>query len=855
MSRVQYDPGLLYPLEGPVKRRKFATWDIESKDGASQAPGFTRPFMVGLYDGKRFNAFFDQTSGGGWGRRYYAPGGCVDRFMNAALSDCYRGYWFYAHNAGNFDFLFILPWLARHAEERGLVVSLIPVGNSGLLAIDVWESDKKWSKWRFCDSVKLLPMALKDACKAFGVTAKYLDDDGSRVLDENGDPFTLACPESDPGWIPYNRGDCVKLYRVLEKGHDMVERVFGGEVGLTAPSTSIKTFRRRFLKEPVERDVGTHAFVRASYVGGRTEVIWEVGDHLRDYDVNGSYQASMLKPMPAGGARHWGASEPPAGYRQNLVGFCHVVVHVPESCELPPLPVRASDAWFPKDSGVDGKLVFPVGYLDGIWEWDELQNAVECGCEILEWKESWWYDAKPLLAEFVEVLYRYRDQMHCFSCHGELCESPRTSRGGGDPFWCPHCHHFGYDAALDAWAKLLMNSGYGRFAMRPDRIRLYWRNDPNRPDGCYPLVDGDEESQLWVAEEESDDPTIMPQISARITALSRVLLHRFAMQALSRVNRVCSDCHSVVTFHGKKRGTGWVLGEALGGAGPHGDFDHCFDHGDGDGRIDAAGALCPCGGVLETRQCRVYYMDTDSLMTDAWMASSAAVGALKDEIPRYSGFLEGRFYAPKLYRLSVDPAYSKLAEPLRRSMLMRDKKHLEKIGSDDEALARSLADDSWDRVKAKGISRDLRKKENLEKLYAGALERIRWLADPENSRRQMPDDVRSAGTIVDRRLEKVGTMARLVKRSRDGKVLFEKRSDGSYRKRSDAFGRGPLMVDVPKRLHLEGAKRIHQRDGSTRPYLVDMRGDPPDWWLDREKRREARKLALAEKAALERRVT
>lgn len=836
MSRAGYDPELLYPLDGAVKRRSFATWDIESKDGASQDAGFTRPFLVGLYDGKRFNAFFDQTCGGRWDRRYYSPGGCVDRFMNAALSECYRGFWFYAHNAGNFDFLFILPWLARHAEERGLVVSLVPVGSSGLLAIDVWESERKWSKWRFCDSVRLLPMALEAACKAFGVTGKYLDDDGSRVLDADGNPFTIDRPESDPGWIPYNRGDCVKLYRVIEKGHDMVERVFGGEVGLTAPSTSIKTFRRRFLKEPVERDVGTHDFIRSSYVGGRTEVIWEVGDYLRDYDVNGSYQASMLEPMPAGGARHCDAVEPPAAYQRNLVGFCHVVVHVPEDSELPPLPVRASDAWFPRNSGVDGKLVFPVGHLDGIWEWGELQNAVRCGCEILEWKESWWYDGKPLLAEFVEVLYRYRDQMHCFSCGGELGHSP-----SGEPFWCESCGHFGYDAALDAWAKLLMNSGYGRFAMRPDRIRLYWRNDPTRPDGCYPLVDGDEESQLWVAEEQSDDPTIMPQISARITALSRVLLHRFAMQALSRVNRICHDCHSVVTFRGKKRGSGWVLGEALGGAGPRGDFETCAPR----DRIGAAGPTCGCGGVIETRQCRVFYMDTDSLMTDAWMASSAAVGELKDEVPRYSGFLEGRFYAPKLYRLSVDgAAYAKLPESLRRAMLMRDKKHLEKIAGDEEKLCQSLVDASWDRVKAKGISRGLRKKDNLEKIYAGALERIRWLADPDNATKKMPSAVSLAGTIVDQRLEKVGTLARLVQRDRKGEVVFEKRPDGSYRKRSDAFGRGPLMVDVPKRLHLEGAKRIVERDGSTRPYVVDMRGDPPDWWRERQRKRDARKRSM-----------
>ena len=39
---------------------------------------------------------------------------------------------------------------------------------------------------------------------------------------------------------------------------------------------------------------------------------------------------------------------------------------------------------------------------------------------------------------------------------------------------------------------------------------------------------------------------------------------------------------------------------------------------------------------------------------------------------------------------------------------------------------------------------------------------------------------------------------------------------------SAAFERGPLIRTVPKRLHLEGAKRIHQGDGTTRPYHIDM---------------------------------
>lgn len=851
MSRPQYDPELFYPLEGKPRRAKFATIDLESKDGDSQRAGFTRPFLAGFYDGEVYKGFTDTNPGGDPMTRHFREGGCVDRLMHACLSSKRHGTTYYCHNGGGFDFLFVLPWLMRNAERKGLTFELIPVGNSRLLSIHVKpRGSQKWGGWKFVDSLRTLPMGLDKAGTAFEVGGKNM----GVLVCRDGSPFSLEAPEDEPAWIPYNERDCVLLFDVLERAHDIVEQEFGGEMGLTAPATAMKTFRRSFLKGAIQRDTSTHAFVRLGYFGGRTEWLIPEGRFLSYYDVNSSYPHAMTMAMPVGDAKVWGDSEPPREYLEKRIGFCRVTVDVPDDIELPPLPVRADGAYFPKDSGLDGKLLFPTGKLRGVWEWDELKNAVAHGCRILEWHESVWYEAGPLLAEYVEVLYRYRDKGHCFRCHGVI----------GSDYHCKPCGQSGYLQGLDAWAKLLLNSLYGKFGQRAERMTYHHRGDPNLPEGSMPLLSEDPNCPIWVAQTEVDSPFIMPQIAARVTAIGRVTLYKAAMRAMRAMVRECWTCRSRVTFQGQKTGKGWVLGDRLGGSGSHGD-EHALLTGK---TIDRQCLSCPCGGAIETRNGRVYYMDTDSIVTDVNLPSSKALGALKDEVPRYSGFMHGRFYASKMYALSVEPEWLNVDREVRMVMLKRDGAFLGTIGKTyidptDPERKRKLPEPTsvedgldhvrtkgWTSVRSKGLSRDNRTAANLQKLYDGAMTRLEWAAKPENryadgSLRDMPEDVEHAGTIIDRRLEQFGTLANLIERDEDGAPVLQQEDDGYWHVTATPFVRGPRMVDVPRRLHLDGAKRKILPDGTSEPYRVDMTADRPRWWLDRE----ARRAELREKRA------
>lgn len=475
----------LTPLTGKVRRRKFLVLDVESKDGFSDKAGFTRPFMVGIYDGEKYYAFFDQTPAtvDDWEEHYFRPGGCVDRAMRFLLQKKYAGRHIYAHNAGRFDYLFILPWLMHYGKDLGFKFTVVPVASS-IQLLDVWRGQKH-RRWRFLDSLRLIPTSLDKAAKAFGLKGK----DKSALKED------LDTPETDrKAWIHYNGIDCKVLFDVLSKFHHYIETVLGGEVGITAPSTSMKLFRRRFLKENIPRSIDTHEFIRQGYKGGRAEPFKREGRKLRYYDINSSYPRAMKELMPAGEAIHWDGKPPERLTSGKYVGFVECDVHVPATMHIPPLPITA-----PKGSVAAGKLIFPTGNLSGIWEWDELQMAVEYGCTIKKFKRSVWYEGKRLFVEFIDELYKYRDK----------------SREE-------------YDEGLADVTKNMMNAHYGKYGMKTKRRQVYLWDDEELPDNAVP-ANGNPDCPVWYAEVESDAVYVIPQISARITSLARQRLYRGMM--------------------------------------------------------------------------------------------------------------------------------------------------------------------------------------------------------------------------------------------------------------------------------------------------------------------------------------
>ena len=539
MGRPGLKTDFLEPLTGTIKRKKFLTLDIESKHNDTQKAGFTRPFLVGVYDPSsgEYHEFRDEPhlAERPWQERHILPGGCIDKTLSFLLTRNFRGRNIYAHNGGNFDHLFLLAWLRRHLDEFAFEV--IPV-QSSIQVIRVWRlpdgpDEPIKDRWEFLDSIKLLPMGLDRACKTFGLPGKVEHD--------------LNLPEDDPTWSLYLKQDCIALATVLGMFYDLVENKLGGEVGMTAPSTSMKLFRRKYLGRngtpaKIQRhqhfpdctqkatcEGCAHAWIRRGYYGGRTELFRVYGEKLHYYDINSSYVAAMRETMPVG--ERMVTKELDWRLYDTHAGFAEVDVYVPPACPIPPLPHRDVKT---------NKLMFPAGHFRGVWSLEELRLLEHpmVGGTITAVHKVVWFRRKPVFVEMVDELWGLRDKTRP-----------------------------GYDEGLSALAKLMGNSLYGKFGMKQERTSVVFTQEVS-PGRCFlcrgetsdlacQLCDdcegskpamADPDADVWYQSKKVEAPYIIPHIAAHITALARVRIWRYMLQALEAGGELYyCDTDSVIT--------------------------------------------------------------------------------------------------------------------------------------------------------------------------------------------------------------------------------------------------------------------------------------------------------------------
>lgn len=603
----------LYPIKSKVKKIDVVVFDIESKDGSSQNKGFTRPFLVGFYDGSRFRSFRNVRKPGermwffhrnevyvsladpghfvctdhvpaGWswtskanqprilaryrskqpfrGERRCAKcnalldidrdmqknqqwddahlrtGGCIDTFCDFLFrtpegqsfrrEDCR----IYAHNGGRFDVLFIFAWLIRHADEFGFEIT---PQMSKVQVLSVWrlEDGEDSARWSFLDSISLMPDKLSKLAKAYGVAGK-LDLD-------------LDAEEDDPRWEQYNERDCVALYQVLRRFHEVIETEMGGEVGITAPATAMKLFRRKYLDGKIRRNqhfrtcttpdtcIGcAHQWVRRGYYGGRTERFREYGEDLRYFDINSSYPYSMTFPMPVGTMLvldHKQYEKRAKNLRQTHVGFIECTVEIPADCPYPPLPYRKG-----------GKLIFPTGRFSGVWDADELEllyHPMVKG-KIVSVNKSVWYEARPVFRDYVFSLYALR-----------VREKELKKKEAAEGLTNEEREELARAITIASIAKILLNALYGKTGQKTVRQKVCHVSESSLPpEGAVPAApnDGyDADCPIWFVTQHSDASYIVPQIAAHVTALSRKWLFELFAEVHARGGRVYyCDTDSVI---------------------------------------------------------------------------------------------------------------------------------------------------------------------------------------------------------------------------------------------------------------------------------------------------------------------
>jgi hypothetical protein len=434
--------------------------------------------MVGYYNGKTY--------------RYWEskplppehPESALMQFLTLYLSRSSR-YHLYGHNAGDFDWVFVLRALLSNFPEYS--AEIVP-SQSTILKLVVRHPEVK-GEWVFLDSKRLLPGSLDALGNTFA---------GRGKVDFGGDYDELM---NHPLRYDYLKNDCVLLYDVLAAAFVKLEGI-GGQVGISAASTSLATYRRSYQEWDLPM-LGEHSdtLSRGGYCGGRCEVIRPdfVGsfrEPLHCYDVNSMYPYAMTQPQPVdlidARPNEWENAE--------SIGFVRAKVKVDESAHIPILPLKT-----------DNKLLFPVGEFEGVFSSVELRLADELGqLQSIEELDSVYYLGRTIFADYVRELYQLRDK----------------SRPD-------------YDKSLDIIAKILLNSLYGKFGSNEEREAIHIRPtmDTIVKLGLLPMS-SPVTSDAFVEKVSVDADYMLPHIAAWVTSLSRTWLGR----GLNRVGEAAFYC-------------------------------------------------------------------------------------------------------------------------------------------------------------------------------------------------------------------------------------------------------------------------------------------------------------------------
>lgn len=453
-------------LDSPVPRRRFLVYDLEWIPGSDTRPGHV-PMelrLIGVYDGNRY-------------RSYTA----IERFLDCELTPRNAGAWIMAHYGGLSDIQYVLDYLIERSDYT------IEASFSGSSAIIVSVSKGRYT-WTFIDSGWLIRSSLRK----IGEWVGEAKGGGNECVECGHESKVNPCPEcghvkekTDIFYAPlpllreYNERDCRILYRALTLFESIVVEL-GGSLERTVASTALALFRRRFLTRDIETSDSVNDIAREAYIASRVENLSRRCGPTRYYDINSSFPRSMLEKQPGKLRRfHPRLVESEECYLASLT------ISVPDDLAIPPLPWRAERS---------GRVFFPTGTWQAWLDSADVRLLLEAGGKIEKVHNVAYFEPFDDLAAYAETLYGMR-----------LASN---------------------DVAFKVVAKYLLNSLYGKFAERSDKISLMVR--PARIDRkTWTML----RPGVWLAPVDRAIPHCHVPISCHITALSRAALTRLMWQA------------------------------------------------------------------------------------------------------------------------------------------------------------------------------------------------------------------------------------------------------------------------------------------------------------------------------------
>ena len=414
---------------------KFIIFDIETL----LIDNVHKPYLYAMYDGsKTYSWFTDQPY----------------ELFNRLLRSKYKGYNVYAHNLSKFDIVFIFKYLS-YLNNRGYKISIL-MRDQIIISISIIKRSEN-IKITILDSYLILPTSLSKLSKQFQVENPKLIEpvfigegyDNYKMNDlshytkeiEKINDFNIWKDKIEKYCIT----DCISLYQVIYKFRELIIDKFNIDIlnYPTIPSLAFAIYRQHYLHKNIPITTGkVFDFIKESFTGGRTDMYKPnaLNKDIYCYDVNSLYPYVMSEfKYPVGPIIQFDG-DPTILEDKYWIG--DVSVSTKEDMFIPPIQIHHSIT--KKIGGI--RTISPNG------SFNIKLNSIEYESykEFYNYKinSGYLFDKDYIFTDIIKFLYNLRTQY------------PKS-----DP--------------MNYISKLLMNSLFGRFAMRnfKNKFNFFNRDD------------------------------------------------------------------------------------------------------------------------------------------------------------------------------------------------------------------------------------------------------------------------------------------------------------------------------------------------------------------------------------------
>lgn len=468
-------------------RRPIIAVDIET-DGLGGA------FLLGAYVVEG-----DETV------RYFTS---IEEWVIILLSKRTRGYTWYAHNGGEYDYKYLLSWFtSRLIDYPGIRIQ--PIVRSDQCIGLVIRYHKQRIEVR--DSFALVPTSLKAMTVAFAPQYQKQDIGLAEGVRFNPDDSTHRA---------YLEMDVFGLLHSLQAFFTIISDTFGVPCGWTIGSTALRAWRHTLDRDKWywRLSPAAEGYIRQAYYGGLVFLTSTAPQtDCVQLDVNSMYPSMMrAHGVPCG---IYGYVQ----HRYDGPAYYHALAHVPDDMPFTFVPHRTKTG-----------VTWPTGTFDTFITSVEMETAEKHGVTF-------------------EVIdgYLFDHLEYPFAAFVDKCEGIRREHKG---------------TALEAATKLLQNSLYGKFGANSMTKRYELSAVPLEDAGYTPVIDtntGEMQEGLYEKDEPMQASYIHPEWAAWITAHARCYLAETVYRLNPRTVWY-GDTDSVICSERDFRRVGILLGGAYG---------------------------------------------------------------------------------------------------------------------------------------------------------------------------------------------------------------------------------------------------------------------------------------------------